>query len=96
MTLMNTLALRRSLVVLTGVNIAGCRVTDGHINRGSDVRLSRDGKVIHESAITSLRHFRDEVTEITAGMDCGVVVQGFNDIEEGDILEVHRQERERR
>ncbi len=79
-----------------GVQIAGCRVTDGHINRGSDVRVTRDGNIIHESAITSLRHFRDEVTEITAGMDCGVVIQGFNEYEEGDILEVHRQERGRR
>ena len=79
-----------------GVQIAGCRVTEGHINRGSDVRVSRNGKIIHEATITTLRHFRDEVTEITAGMDCGVVIQGFNDYEVGDIMEAHRQERGRR
>jgi len=79
-----------------GVQIAGCRVTEGHINRGSDVRVSRNGKIIHEATITTLRHFRDEVTEITAGMDCGVVIQGFNDYEVGDIMEAHRRERGRR
>lgn len=79
-----------------GVQIAGCRVNDGRLNRGADVRVLRDGKIIHETTIATLRHFRDEVTEITAGMDCGVLLQGFNEIEEGDILEVHRQERGRR
>ena len=58
--------------------------------------MSRNGKIIHEATITTLRHFRDEVTEITAGMDCGVVIQGFNDYEVGDIMEAHRQERGRR
>jgi translation initiation factor IF-2 len=79
-----------------GVQIAGCRVTEGHINRGADIRVMRNGKVIHESTLTSLRHFRDEVTEITTGMDCGVQLQGFNDYQEGDIVETHRQERGRR
>ena len=79
-----------------GVQIAGCRVTDGHINRGADVRIMRDGKLIYESTIATLRHFREEVTEITAGSDCGVTVQGFNEFEQGDILEAHRQERGRR
>ena len=79
-----------------GVQIAGCRVTDGHINRGADVRIMRDGKMIFESTIATLRHFREEVTEMTAGSDCGVTVQGFNEFEQGDILEAHRQERGRR
>ncbi|PKB64459.1 MAG: translation initiation factor IF-2 [SAR202 cluster bacterium Io17-Chloro-G2] len=79
-----------------GVQIAGCRVTDGHINRGADIRIMRDGKLIHESTIATLRHFRDEVTEMTAGSDCGVTVQGFNEFEQGDVLEAHRQERGRR
>jgi translation initiation factor IF-2 len=79
-----------------GVQIAGCRVTDGHINRGADVRVLRDGKIVYEATITTLRHFRDEVTEITAGMDCGVLLQGFNEFEQGDLLETHRQERGRR
>ena len=79
-----------------GVQIAGCRVTDGRLNRGVDIRVIRDGNTIHETTIATLRHFRDEVTEITSGMDCGVLLQGFNDIQQGDILEAHRQERGRR
>ena len=79
-----------------GVQIAGCRVIEGRITRGATVRLLRDGKEIHETTIFSLRHFRDEVNEMTAGTECGIILQGFNDIEEGDLLESHRQEPGRR
>ena len=79
-----------------GVQIAGCRVTEGRIARGANVRVSRDGRVIHETTIESIRHFRDEVTEMTAGSDCGIMLQGYNDFEQGDLLETHRQERGRR
>ncbi len=79
-----------------GVRIAGCRVTDGRITRGATVRVLRNGVVVHDSPITSLRHFRDEVNEATLGTECGVIIQGFNEFEEGDVLESHRQERERR
>ena len=78
-----------------GINIAGCRVTEGRITRGGTVRVLRDGAVLQDSVIASLRHFRDEVNEITVGLDCGVVIQGYNDFQEGDILEVVRQERGR-
>ena len=78
-----------------GIAIAGCRVTEGRITRGGSVRLLRDGTVLHDSVIASLRHFREEVNEITVGLDCGVVIQGYNDFQEGDILEVVRQERGR-
>ena len=79
-----------------GVQIAGCRVVEGRITRGATVRLMRDGKEIHETTIASLRHFREEVNEMTAGTECGITLQGFNDIEEGDLIEVHRQEPGRR
>lgn len=79
-----------------GVNIAGCRVTEGRVTRGASVRLLRNGNVIQESTIANLRHFRDEVNEINVGLECGIVLQGFNDFREGDVLEVHRQERGRR
>ena len=79
-----------------GVQIAGCRVTEGRIARGADIRVVRDGQVVHETTIESLRHFRDEVTEMNAGTDCGVMLQGYNDFEQGDMLEAHRQERGRR
>jgi translation initiation factor IF-2 len=79
-----------------GVQIAGCRVTDGRINRGATVRVLRNGEVFHETTITSLRHFRDEVIEMTSGTECGIILAGFNDFLAGDVLEAHRQERGRR
>ena len=79
-----------------GVQIAGCRVTEGRITRGATVRIVRNGEILEEATITSLRHFRDEINESTAGSECGIVLQGFNDFEEGDALEIHRQERDRR
>ena len=79
-----------------GTQIAGCRVSEGRMVRNADVRVMRDGQAIEDSTISSLRHFRDEVNEMNAGTECGVILQGFNDYQEGDILEVHRQERGRR
>jgi len=79
-----------------GTQIAGCRVTEGRMIRNGDVRVVRAGAVVEENTITSLRHFRDEVNEMNAGTECGVVIQGFNSFQEGDVIEVHRQERGRR
>ena len=79
-----------------GVKIAGCRVVEGRITRGAAMRVFRKGQIIHETTLNSLRHFRDEVREVTSGMDCGMVLEGFNDFEVGDVLEAHRQERGRR
>ena len=79
-----------------GVQIAGCRVTDGRINRGANVRVMRDGALVHETTIETLRHFRDEVNEMTSGSDCGIMLQGYNDFQQGDLLEAHRLERGRR
>ncbi len=78
-----------------GVRIAGCRVLDGRISRNATVRVLRDGQTIAEGNIGSLRHFRDEVNEVNAGTECGIVVPGFNDYEEGDVIETHREERVR-
>ncbi len=78
------------------VNIAGCRVLDGRIVRGAAIRILRKGEVIQETGINSLRHFREEVNEITNGMDCGILLTDFNDFEVGDILQAHRQERRQR
>ena len=75
------------------VQIAGCRVMEGRITRGGSIRVMRGDQVLHESSITSLRHFRDEVNEVNTGVECGIILQGFNDYEVGDILEAHRQER---
>ena len=75
-----------------GVQIAGCRVLEGRIARGATVRLLRDGQEIHETTIASMRHFRDEVNEMTAGTECGITLQGYNEMQEGDVLEAHRRE----
>ena len=79
-----------------GTQIAGCRVTEGKMVRNGDVRVVRDGAVVEDGTVTSLRHFREEVNEMNAGTECGIVLQGFSDFQVGDILEVHRQERGRR
>ena len=79
-----------------GTQIAGCRVTDGRMVRNGAVRVTRDGDSITQTTISSLRHFREEVNEMNAGTECGIILQGFNDFQTGDIVEVYRQERARR
>jgi translation initiation factor IF-2 len=79
-----------------GVQIAGCRVLDGRVSRGASVRVMRGTSVAAESTITSLRHFREEVNDANAGTECGILLQGFNEYESGDIIEAHRQERAQR
>jgi len=69
--------------------IAGCHVTDGRVIRGSRVRLVRDGTVIYDGVIQSLRRFNEDVREVAAGYDCGVVLRDFADIKEGDVLEAY-------
>ena len=73
-------------------NIAGIYVTDGHILRNSSARVLRDGSVIFDGLLASLRHFKDDVRELSTGYEGGIVLNGFNDFEEGDSLELHRQE----
>ncbi|RHM63720.1 MULTISPECIES: translation initiation factor IF-2 [Coprobacillaceae] len=68
-------------------NIAGCYVTDGSIKRNSGIRLIRDGIVVYEGKLGSLRRFKDDVKEVNAGFECGLSIENFNDIKEGDIVE---------
>ncbi len=72
--------------------IAGIYVTDGRVVRNSSARVTRNGSVIFDGAIASLRHFKDDVRELTSGYEGGVMLNGFNDFEEEDTLEFHRQE----
>jgi translation initiation factor IF-2 len=67
--------------------IAGCSVTDGRLVRGAEVRLVRDGTVAWTGRIGSLRRFKDDVREVEAGLECGVVLEGFQDVKVGDVLE---------
>ena len=79
-----------------GAQIAGCRVSEGRMVRNGQARLMRGGAAIADTTIASLRHFRDEVNEMNAGTECGVMLQGFNAFQQGDTVEVYRQERGRR
>lgn len=67
--------------------IAGCLVTEGTINRGAKIRLIRNGVVIHEGTVSSLKRFKDDVREVAKGYECGVGIDGYNDIREGDFIE---------
>ena len=68
-------------------NVAGSYVTDGSIKRDCGVRLIRDGIVIYEGKLASLRRFKDDVKEVTSGYECGITIENYNDIKEGDIIE---------
>ena len=68
-------------------NIAGCMVTDGCIKRDCGVRLIRDGVVVYEGKLASLRRFKDDVKQVNQGYDCGLTIENFNDIREGDTIE---------
>lgn len=69
--------------------IAGCYVTNGSILRNSDVRLIRDSIVVYEGKLSSLKRFKDDVKEVKAGYECGMTIENYNDIKEGDIIEAY-------
>jgi translation initiation factor IF-2 len=68
--------------------IAGCMVTSGVVRRGSNVRIFRDGTRVHETTVAQLRRFKDDVREVTEGFECGILLDGFNDLREGDVFEI--------
>jgi translation initiation factor IF-2 len=67
--------------------VAGCRVTEGRVERGAKVRLIRDNVVIHEGTLSTLKRFKDEVKEVPAGQECGMAFANYQDIREGDVIE---------
>lgn len=78
----------RQVVKISSVgNIAGCHVTSGKITRGAKIRVVRDGFVIAEDEMASLKRFKDDVKEVASGFDCGIGLNKFNDIKEGDVFE---------
>ncbi|MDE0333298.1 MAG: translation initiation factor IF-2, partial [Nitrospinae bacterium] len=79
--------IRELFHVPTVGTIAGCYVTDGNINRNSNVRLIRDNVVIYSGTISSLRRFKDDVNEVQSGYECGIGIENYNDIKQGDIIE---------
>ena len=68
--------------------IAGCMVTDGVVRRNASVRVLRDGAVIYTTTISQLKRFKDDVREVAEGFECGILLDGFNDVKEGDVLEI--------
>ena len=72
--------------------IAGCRITDGKVERGAGVRLIRDNVVIHEGTLKTLKRFKDEVLEVPAGQECGMAFQNYEDMRVGDVIECFRVE----
>jgi translation initiation factor IF-2 len=69
--------------------VAGCYVSDGRIERSGSVRVVRDGIVVYDGALGSLQRFKDSVKEVTAGYECGMTVEKYNDIKEGDVFECY-------
>lgn len=68
-------------------NIAGCKITEGRVERGSGVRLLREGVVIHEGMLSTLKRFKDEVDKVQAGMECGMAFENYHDLRKGDEIE---------
>jgi translation initiation factor IF-2 len=69
--------------------IAGSYVTSGQVRRNASVRVVRDGTVIYETRIAQLKRFKDDVREVEEGFECGILLEGFNDVKEGDVLEIY-------
>lgn len=82
----------RQLITISKLLIAGCYVLEGKVTNSSKVRVVRDGIVVHEGEIDSLRRFKDDVKEVVAGYECGITLDKFRDIKEGDIFEVYSME----
>jgi translation initiation factor IF-2 len=73
-------------------NVAGCRVTDGVVERGASVRLIRDNVVVHEGKLSQLKRFKDDVREVSAGQECGMAFENYQDMRVGDVIECFRVE----
>ena len=72
--------------------VAGCRVTDGRVERGANVRLIRDNVVVHEGKLSTLKRFKDEVKEVVVGQECGMAFESYQDMRAGDVIECYRVE----
>jgi translation initiation factor IF-2 len=72
--------------------VAGCRVTDGNVERGANVRLIRDNVVVHEGKLSQLKRFKDDAKEVTAGQECGMAFENYQDMRVGDVIECYRVE----
>ena len=71
--------------------VAGCYVLDGKVERNNKLRIIRDGVVVHEGEIETLKRFKDDMKEVAKGYECGVQVKNYNDVRVGDIFETFKQ-----
>ena len=69
--------------------IAGCYIKEGSVVRNALLRVKRDGEILHEGKLTSLKRFKDDATDVSEGYECGIGVEGFKDFNEGDVIEVY-------
>ncbi|AMC09192.1 translation initiation factor IF-2 [Turicibacter sp. H121] len=90
------LEVRQTFKVSKVGTIAGCYVTDGSVSRNASVRVIRDGIVVFEGELSSLKRFKDEVKEVNYGYECGITIERYNDIKEGDIIEAYVMEEVKR
>ena len=85
--ILGTVQVRDTYKISNVGTIAGCYITSGKVTRACQIRVVRDGIVIFEDAIKSLRRFKDDVKEVAQGYECGIGLEKFSDIKEGDVFE---------
>jgi translation initiation factor IF-2 len=86
---LGTLEVRATFRASRVGTIAGCYVTEGLVRRNSNIRLVREGAIVHEGRIASLRRFNEDVREVVQGFECGLVIEDYNDVKEGDVIEAY-------
>lgn len=91
-TILGRASVREAFRVSKIGTVAGCYVTDGKVARGSKIRLIRDNVVVYDGKMASLKRFKDDVKEVAKGYECGIAIEGFNDIKVGDIIESYQME----
>ncbi len=87
---------RQTFKITNVGTVAGCYVTDGKLERNAGVRVIREGIVIHEGKLISLKRFKDDAKEVSKGFECGLQIEDYNDVKEGDIIEAYIQEEVKR
>ena len=86
----------RNIFKVSKINIAGCYVTEGHIKAKAKIHLIRDGIVIYDGELASLKRFKDDASDVKSGFECGATIAGYNDIHEGDIIEAYEMKEEKK
>ncbi|MCA1744371.1 MAG: translation initiation factor IF-2, partial [Bacteroidales bacterium] len=90
-TIVSTVEVREVFKITKVGTVAGCMVKEGKIKRNSKIRLIRDGIVIYTGDLGSLKRFKDDAKEVASGFECGLNINNFNDIKEGDIIEAYEE-----